>query len=93
MSPEALPRLYGSEDRIRKRVEDLAVQPHLLDWDTACRNFDWAQARRAMAGLPGGALNIAMRPWFSMPMGRMATGSRSAGWAPTAAASASATAS
>ena len=61
MNPEALPlsQLYGSDDRIRKRVQDFAVTPHLLDWDAACACFDWEQARQAMAGLPGGALNIA----------------------------------
>ena len=58
MKPEALPRLHGSDDRIRKRLQGMAVQPHLLDWDAACRDFSWDQARQAMHGLPGGALNL-----------------------------------
>ena len=59
MTPDSPPRLYGSNDRIRKRWHELAVPPHLGDWDTARGAFHWDQARQAMAGLPGGALNIA----------------------------------
>ena len=51
MKPEALPRLHGSDDRIRKRLQGMAVQPHLLDWDAACRDFSWDQARQAMANV------------------------------------------
>lgn len=59
MTPDTPPRLHGSNDRIRKRWQALAVPPHLGDWDTARGAFHWNQARQAMAGLPGGALNIA----------------------------------
>ena len=45
--------------RIHKPVQALAVTPHLRDWDAACRSFSWEPARQALAGLPGGALNIA----------------------------------
>ncbi len=43
---------------IRKQVAQLAVSPHLQDWEATCRGFSWEQARSALAGLPGGALNI-----------------------------------
>jgi len=33
--------------------------PHLQDHAAACANFRWEQARAALAGLPGGGLNIA----------------------------------
>ena len=45
---------------IAKDVAALPVQPHLLDYGAACRDFTWDQARQALAGLPGGrGLNIA----------------------------------
>lgn len=45
---------------ITKDVAAFPVRPHLLDYDTACRDFTWDQARQALAGLPGGrGLNIA----------------------------------
>ncbi|WP_174553573.1 acetate--CoA ligase [Nocardia arizonensis] len=31
----------------------------MTDYDLSCREFDWQTARSALAGLPGGALNIA----------------------------------
>ncbi len=46
-------------DTIRKSPANWQVPPNLLDYDALCRSFDWASARRAMAGLPGGGLNIA----------------------------------
>jgi len=52
-------RLHGADERIRKRVGELVVEPHLLDWDSACATFRWDQARRAMGVLPDGALNLA----------------------------------
>ncbi|HMK11067.1 MAG TPA: AMP-binding protein, partial [Acidimicrobiales bacterium] len=37
-----------------------APEPNLLDYDTARASFTWAEARRALDGLPGGAgLNLA----------------------------------
>ncbi|UKA74659.1 acetate--CoA ligase [Arthrobacter sp. FW306-07-I] len=45
---------------ITKDVAALPVQPNMLDYDAARRDFTWDQARRALAGLPGGrGLNIA----------------------------------
>ncbi|MFB7462944.1 acetate--CoA ligase [Streptomyces sp. NPDC056224] len=35
------------------------VTPHLADYDRARSEFTWSQARTALAGLPGGGLNIA----------------------------------
>lgn len=44
---------------IRKTAADLAVAPNLADYAATCRDFRWADARAALAGLPGGGLNIA----------------------------------
>jgi acetyl-CoA synthetase len=44
---------------IHKRPADLAVPPHLADYAATCRTFSWEAARRELAGLPGGGLNIA----------------------------------
>ena len=44
---------------IAKDLSALRVTPHLADWATACREFRWDDARRQLAGLPGGGLNIA----------------------------------
>ena len=45
---------------ITKDVGAFPVQPNLLDYDAARRDFSWDQARQALAGLPGGrGLNIA----------------------------------
>ena len=46
-------------DRIRKDIATLRVPPHLADWPAARSAFSWTEARRALAGLPDGALNIA----------------------------------
>jgi len=43
---------------IRKDLSALSVRPHLSDWPQACRDFRWVDARRELAGLPGGGLNI-----------------------------------
>jgi acetyl-CoA synthetase len=43
---------------IRKSAAALRVAPNLPD-DEAARKFSWKQARRRLAGLPGGGLNIA----------------------------------
>jgi acetyl-CoA synthetase len=38
----------------------VGVEPNVLDYEDACRRFDWARARADLDGLPGGAgLNIA----------------------------------
>ncbi len=52
-----LPRTERSP-RIRKPAS-FALPPHLADRDAICRTFSWAEARRHLAGLPGGGLNIA----------------------------------
>ena len=44
---------------IHKTAHDLRVPPNLSDYDAECRAFSWASARQALAGLPGGGLNIA----------------------------------
>ncbi len=45
-------------ERIRKRPEDY-VGANLQDYEAYARQFAWPQARALLAGLPGGALNIA----------------------------------
>jgi acetyl-CoA synthetase len=44
---------------IEKSGVDWRVRPNLVDYDALCRSFDWRSARKALAGLPGGGLNIA----------------------------------
>jgi acetyl-CoA synthetase len=44
---------------IEKPRTDWRVPPNLVDYDALCRSFDWSSARRALAGFPGGGLNIA----------------------------------
>jgi acetyl-CoA synthetase len=46
-------------DVIEKSDTDSRVAPNVSDYDALCRSFEWASARRVLAGLPGGALNIA----------------------------------
>ena len=58
-------------DLITKDPRSFKVAPHLLDREAACREFRWAHARQALAGLPGGALNIAHEA-----VGRHAQGAR-----------------
>jgi acetyl-CoA synthetase len=43
---------------IRKTARDLRVPPNLADYDAEYRAFSWDAARQALAGLPGGGLNI-----------------------------------
>ena len=45
--------------RIVKRPRDLKRPPILDDYDKVCESFDWTRAEAALAGLPGGGLNIA----------------------------------
>ncbi len=44
---------------IHKRAGRQAVAPNLVDYATARAGFSWDAARRELAGLPGGGLNIA----------------------------------
>ncbi len=44
---------------IRKDPASFRVSPHLANWAATRTAFSWAEARKALAGLPGGALNIA----------------------------------
>jgi len=46
-------------DRIRKDIATLRVPPHLADWTATRAAFSWSNASQMLAGLPGGALNIA----------------------------------
>jgi len=44
---------------IRKDATSLRVAPNLTDYETTRATFRWDDERAALAGLPGGALNIA----------------------------------
>jgi acetyl-CoA synthetase len=44
---------------LRKAAADWRVPPNLADYDATCAGFSWEAARRELAGLPGGGLNIA----------------------------------
>jgi acetyl-CoA synthetase len=45
---------------IHKDVERLGVRPNLEDYEATCASFSWDDARRSLAGLPGGVgVNIA----------------------------------
>ncbi len=44
---------------ILKTPHDLRVTPHLIDYDAERTRFSWEAARRQLAGLPGGGLNLA----------------------------------
>ncbi|MFE7607009.1 acetate--CoA ligase [Streptomyces celluloflavus] len=46
-------------ETIRKDVAAARVAPNLADYDRARAEFTWSQAREALAGLPGGGLNMA----------------------------------
>jgi acetyl-CoA synthetase len=43
---------------IRKTAHDLRVSPYFADYDAECSAFSWDAARAALAGLPGGGLNM-----------------------------------
>jgi acetyl-CoA synthetase len=61
------PVARATDDQARGRYPTLAkarhafrLPPNLPDYDTTCRDFSWASARRMLDGLPsGGGLNIA----------------------------------
>jgi acetyl-CoA synthetase len=44
---------------IHKTPADLAMPPNLADYTATRHTFSWNEARRELAGLPGGGLNIA----------------------------------
>jgi len=44
---------------ITKDPATTTVPPNLVDYAATCASFTWAEARRALDGLPGGGLNIA----------------------------------
>lgn len=44
---------------IDKSSRQWRVQPNLVDYEAQCRSFDWQSARKTLAGLPGGGLNMA----------------------------------
>jgi len=44
---------------IAKTARDLRVEPNLSDYEATRRGYSWDTARDALAGLPGGGLNIA----------------------------------
>ena len=44
---------------IRKTIADLPVAPNWADYEAERAGFSWTEARRGLAGLPGGGLNIA----------------------------------
>ena len=43
---------------IAKDLAALGVRPNLIDYDETRAEFSWDDARRALAGLPGGGVNI-----------------------------------
>jgi len=45
--------------RIEKRLEDLKVRPHLIDYEKIYKEFQWEEVASQFEGLPGGGLNIA----------------------------------
>ncbi len=45
--------------RISKSGERPALRPNLDDYDAVVRSFNWKDGEKRLAGLPGGALNIA----------------------------------
>jgi acetyl-CoA synthetase len=49
---------------IAKPADALPRSPNLADYDEARRTFDWDTVRAALAGLPGGGLNIAHEAVF-----------------------------
>jgi len=57
---------------IAKPADALLRAPNLADYDEARRTFDWDTARAALAGLPGGGLNIAHEALFRHAEGRAA---------------------
>jgi acetyl-CoA synthetase len=52
-------RVFATYPAITKPREAWRVQPNLLDYDRERTAFSWEAARREMAGLPAGGLNIA----------------------------------
>ncbi|MBS0519219.1 MAG: acetate--CoA ligase [Proteobacteria bacterium] len=44
---------------IEKSRVDWRVAPNLVDYDHVRASFDWSTARKSLAGLPGGGLNMA----------------------------------
>jgi len=48
----------ATRDAIEKAPGTFPVQPNLLDYEAACREFDWVAVRGELAGLPGGGINI-----------------------------------
>ncbi|MGB2817052.1 MAG: AMP-binding protein, partial [Burkholderiaceae bacterium] len=57
---------------IKKELSGLRVRPHLADWAQVCREFRWDDARRQLAGLPNGGLNIAFEAVDRHAVGRLA---------------------
>lgn len=45
--------------RIEKRLEDLKVRPHLIDYEKIYKEFQWEEVASQFEGLSGGGLNIA----------------------------------
>ncbi|MGE5622949.1 MAG: acetate--CoA ligase, partial [Bacillota bacterium] len=44
---------------IRKAATDFQVSPNWVDYDETRAEFSWENARKELAGLPGGGINIA----------------------------------
>jgi len=60
MQERRMPEVVSTDrpPRIGKGMS-FAVAPHLLDRRAVCATFRWSDARRQLAGMPGGGLNIA----------------------------------
>lgn len=72
-------------DEIRKTTGERRAAV-LDDYETVRARFDWAQARRALDGLPGGGLNIAHEAVVRHARGPDGGAARFAGGVSTAAA-------
>ncbi|WP_341648635.1 hypothetical protein [Thauera humireducens] len=66
---------------IHKTPADLAVAPNLGDYAATCAAFSWDNARQALAGLPGGGLNIAYEAVERHAQGPCTIAPRSVSWA------------
>jgi len=51
--------VLGGWPRLRKDPASFAQRPNLVDYEATRASFSWDAARAALAGLPGGGLNIA----------------------------------
>jgi acetyl-CoA synthetase len=58
-APDAAPPTGGDYGEMMDERRGKHVPPNMRDYEDARAHFSWAEARGELAGLPGGALNIA----------------------------------